>query len=271
MLHLTGGEPSLYPDFAGFCEQLARFHFLSINTNLSHPSILEFAERINPERVHFINAGLHAGERRKKGSYEVFIKHVQQLQKRRFNVLVSTVMSPEMVKQFPELSEKFAGHGVFLLPKAMRGRYAGKQYPEAYTAGERQLILEYLGEATKKYAPEIQRMGEAPTIDMFADRRFLEHIPDYRGRVCGSGYKFVILKPDGTVIRCGRRKVMGNVLLKNVKFLDRPAVCNASYCPYFCEKYTSPQFTRVSGMAERGAPGMRSWPMTALKHLWQRA
>ena len=104
LLHITGGEPSLYPDFVGLCEQLAKHHYLAINSNLSNASMLDFAERINPQRVHYINAAVHSDERQKKASTEVFIRHVQKLQKHHFNVLVSTVMSPEMVKLFPNVS-----------------------------------------------------------------------------------------------------------------------------------------------------------------------
>src|SRR6188768_467149 len=56
LLHMTGGEPSIYPGFVDLCDQLTRLHYLSINSNLSHRCIETFAERINPERVHFINA-----------------------------------------------------------------------------------------------------------------------------------------------------------------------------------------------------------------------
>ncbi|MEI9864444.1 MAG: radical SAM protein [Limisphaerales bacterium] len=129
LLHITGGEPSLYPDFVGLCIELTREHYLSINSNLSNPSILDFAERVNPERVHYVNAAVHSDERQKKSSHDIFIKHVQKLQKHHFNVLVSTVMSPPMIKEFPELSERFAAEGVHLLPKAMRGKYLETNIP----------------------------------------------------------------------------------------------------------------------------------------------
>jgi MoaA/NifB/PqqE/SkfB family radical SAM enzyme len=50
LLHITGGEPSLYPGFVELCEHLARDHYLSINSNLSHRCIDAFAERIDPKR-----------------------------------------------------------------------------------------------------------------------------------------------------------------------------------------------------------------------------
>jgi molybdenum cofactor biosynthesis enzyme MoaA len=59
LLHMTGGEPSIYPDFVELCERLTARHFISINSNLTHASLGDFSRRIDPSRVSFINAGLH--------------------------------------------------------------------------------------------------------------------------------------------------------------------------------------------------------------------
>lgn len=249
LLHITGGEPAIYPGFVNLCEQLARGHYLSINSNLSHPCIDAFAERIDPERVHYINAAVHYDERQKKASLDVFIERVHRLQMHQFNVLVSMVMTPMIVSIFPAVSEYFESRGLFLIPKVMREKYQGKRYPAAYSADQKSLILEYLAEARQKYAPVIARMGEPATIDMFADGWFLSSNGNYRGKLCGSGYNFVTIEPDGTIVRCGSGKCLGNILLKNVSFLRAPQACDTSYCPYFCEKYTSPQFVRMQNGA----------------------
>ncbi len=96
--------------------------------------------------------------------------------------------------------------------------------------------------AKRKYAPVLDRMGEPATIDMFADSRYLSGEGSDRGKLCGSGDNFVQIEPDGTVVRCGTEICHGNNPQKNVSLLHAPAVCDASYCPYFCEKYTSPQY-----------------------------
>ncbi len=261
LLHITGGEPTLYPDFMGLCEQLTQEHYLSINSNLSHPVIADFAERINPERVHYINAAVHDDERQKKKAHEVFIQRVQKLQQYRFNVLVSIVMTPAVIRTFPQLAAFYESHGLFLIPKVVRGGYQGQRYPEAYTEEERSLFLEYLTRATLKYAAVNQRLGEPATIDLFADSRFINAIDNYHGRLCGSGYNFVSIEPDGTIVRCGSgkrygktrifRTRFGNILQKSARFLSSPKPCDSSYCPYFCEKYTSAEF--VSPRKDAGA------------------
>lgn len=244
LLHITGGEPSLYPGFVDLCRTLGQEHYLSINTNLSNASILDFAERMDPARVHYVNAAVHSDERRRKGSSAVFTKHVRALKEKGFTVLASVVMSTAMVKAFPELAAEFEAQGIILLPKAMRGMVEGKAYPAAYTPEERVLIREYLSLATPKYAVEIERMGEPATIDMFADARFVEQLQDYRGRVCGAGYNFVSIEPEGLVVRCGSGQTLGNILKQTVKLRRAPSPCDATYCPYFCEKYTTPEFAR---------------------------
>jgi MoaA/NifB/PqqE/SkfB family radical SAM enzyme len=250
LLHITGGEPAIYPGFVSLCEQLARGHYLSINSNLSHQCVNAFTERIDPERVHYINAAVHCDERQKKASLDVFIERVHKLQWHHFNVLLSLVMTPRMMSIFKELSDYFKSHGLFLIPKAMYGMHQGNNYPAAYSVDEKALILEYSAKARQEYAPVIDRMGEPATIDMFDDGRFLSSTRSYRGKLCGSGYNFVRIEPDGTVIRCGSGKRLGNILLKNVSFLRAPKACDTVYCPYFCEKYTSPQFVQMQKGAD---------------------
>ena len=242
LLHMTGGEPSIYPGFVDLCDQLTRLHYLSINSNLSHRCIETFAERINPERVHFINAAAHYDERPKQAALDAFISRVQKLRRHRFHVLVSSVMTPHLVKNFPELSAYFESHGLSLIPKVMRERFKGKVYPGAYSAEEKSLIVEYLAKARHSYATVIAAMEETATIDMFADDRLLDRPRIYRGKLCGSGHNFVRIEPNGAVVRCGSGTQLGNVLLKNVAFLNAPKPCDSFYCPYFCEKYTSASF-----------------------------
>jgi len=242
LLHLTGGEPSIYPGFVDLCEKLTRHHCLSINSNLSHRCTEIFAKRINPERVHFINAALHYGERSKRTGFEAFINRVQKLRRHRFHVFVSSVMTPHLVKIFPEVSAYFESHGLSLVPKVMRERFKGKIYPGAYTAQEKDLIRDYLAKARQSYESVIAAMEETATIDMFADDRLLDSPRIYRGKLCGSGHNFVRIEPDGAVVRCGSGVQLGNILLKNVALLNVPKPCDSFYCPYFCEKYTSPPF-----------------------------
>ena len=104
-------------------------------------------------------------------------------------------MTPEVTKIFSELELLFEPHDLAIIPKVMRGLYGGKLYPDAYTEIEKCEIRGHLREARGKYAAVVARMSEPPTINMFGDERFLESIPDYRGKLCASGSRFVQIQP----------------------------------------------------------------------------
>jgi MoaA/NifB/PqqE/SkfB family radical SAM enzyme len=242
LLHITGGEPSVYPGFVELCERLTENHYLSLNTNFSNACLDEFCEKVDPSRVHYINAALHYEERLQKDSIDIFIKRALRFKERDFNVLISSVITPTVAGVFGELEAQFEGQGLFVIPKVMRGWYAGKLYPNSYTRSERTLIRGHLARARGRYATILARMGEPPTINMFMDERFLRGIPNYGGSLCASGSKFVEIEPNGDVFRCSSGQMLGNVLKKNLILLNNARRCDTSYCPYFCEKYTSPPF-----------------------------
>jgi MoaA/NifB/PqqE/SkfB family radical SAM enzyme len=242
LLHLTGGEPSVYPDFVELCEQLTRDHYLSINTNLSHPCLDVLAERIDPDRVHFINAALHYEQRESKDPLELFIERVAKFNARGFNMLISSVMTPQVSDAFVELQNRFEARGLCIIPKVMRGWHEGRLYPDSYTMRQRRLVHKHLKRARAKYATTLARMVEPPTINMFADELFLKRVPQYSGKMCASGQKFVQIEADGNVVRCNSGESLGNILMKNLKLFRESRACDTTYCPYFCEKYSNPPF-----------------------------
>ena len=78
-IHMTGGEPSAYPGFVDLCARLTQNNFISLNSNLTNKSLLEFADRIDPDRVIFINAGLHHKERSNRSLVPAFIERTPSL------------------------------------------------------------------------------------------------------------------------------------------------------------------------------------------------
>lgn len=264
LLHLTGGEPSVYPEFADLCERISLRHYLSLNTNLTHRSLDEFAERLNPQRVHFINAAVHYEERQKRGGLDVFFQRAQRLKERGFHVLTSVLMTPAMLEIYPQVSDLLEQHGFFPYPKTLRGIYQGKRYPFAYSEEEKEWILSCLLEARRRYAPLLARMNEPPTLNLQSDAAFLECELDYRGKLCGSGYNFVAIDTQGDVARCSSGQILGNILQKNLRLLESPQPCDTTYCPYFCEKYTSPRFSTPRAAPSSAPPGL-------LRRLFSRA
>ena len=241
LIHITGGEPFVYPRFVELCSLLSRRHYLSINSNLSQPSVDRFAATLDPGRVHFVNAGLHYQER--KGRLESFVRRVLALRDHGFPVFVTQVMTPAMCRSMAEIAALLEPAGVVVIPKLYRGEAEGRQFPEQYDGGERAMFLEYSQRARESNLEVQTPLGEPPSVDVFGDERFLGGYPSYLGQLCDSGRSFVKIAPDGTVLRCGSHQRLGNLLLGTMRLLDAPRPCDTSYCPYFCEKYTAPHYT----------------------------
>jgi MoaA/NifB/PqqE/SkfB family radical SAM enzyme len=236
LIHITGGEPSMYPDFIELCEYLTQNHYVSINTNLTHDSMRTFAQRIDPERVNFINVGVHIQEKKTKESLDAFIERALELKTMKFSVLLSQLMTPQVINDYPDISSFFKTHGLFLIPKVIQNMYQGKKYPDAYSPEQKNLIRTYVTEAKQNYNPILSTMQEPPTI-LFSDLRFVNATPDHRGKLCDAGRTFIRINPNGTAVRCFSQEVYGNILFKDLKLLDTPKPCNTSYCPYWCYKY----------------------------------
>lgn len=238
LLHLTGGEPSIYPNFVELCESLTARHYISINSNLTHSSLDGFARRIDPCRVSFINAGLHLEERDFRSGHSSFLAHADLLRSRNFPILVSLVATPAAIQRFQEAVALLKPIGLFPIPKLFRGTFGGRLYPEAYSQFEKDQFAAFAGLARAFYQPLIARMDEAPSIDTLNDDLFLEKVPSFKGSLCDAGDRFVHILPNGDVFRCGGVDFQGNIL--NGTFVRRtaPAPCETQHCYYFCNKYS---------------------------------
>lgn len=251
LLHLSGGEPSVYPQFVALCEALTARHFISINSNLTHSAFVQFAERIDPSRVSFINAGLHLEERDRRNGHSVFLRHAELLQRKGFPLLISLVATPEALARFEEASALLEPFGMILIPKLLRGPHAGRVFPRGYTEAERDRFRMFASRARDAYAPLLARMPEPPSIDMFDDDRFLARLPRFAGMDCDAGNRFVSIRRNGDVFRCSAKTPLGNLLRRSFAPNPGPQPCDTSYCFYFCNKYSRPEAPAELGAAQR--------------------
>lgn len=247
LLHMTGGEPSVHPDFLALAQGLSQDHYLSLNSNLTHAQMDAFADTVDPTRVHYVNASLHHDERVARGGLEAFIVRAQRLQQRGFRVMVSQVADPAILPRLEGIMDAFASHGLHVFPKALREPYRGRLYPQAYTAAERERIAALTARARRSAQGLWQALGEAPTIDLFHEERHLE-ARSYHGRSCGAGPRFVQIDETGRVKRCGSPVSYGNLLLGNVVLPTEERRCHTTYCPYYCEKYAAPRPDAAGGI-----------------------
>ncbi|GIH26286.1 hypothetical protein Aph01nite_45960 [Acrocarpospora phusangensis] len=241
LLHLTGGEPFMYPHFLKLCELLTQRHHISINTNADSVRIRAFATTINPKHVDFVHCGVHEDQRELKEGKERFIANVTLLRDAGFPVFASCVMDPLLFPKFHDMWAEYADRGVVLIPKALRGFHAGRHFPRAYTDEERELFYDYTRRAAEFYAESFAARGEPPSINPFMDGPlFLRQIPDFRGDLCEAGHRFVRIMPDGAVYRCGPGDLIGNLAEGWFARREGPSECVERECPYFCAKYRIP-------------------------------
>jgi MoaA/NifB/PqqE/SkfB family radical SAM enzyme len=246
LVHLTGGEPSVYPDFHRLCVALTRRHFISVNSNMTNRVWRDFAHQVNPIRVSFINAALHLEERERRAGNASYLDQVAMLLDRGFQVFCSLVGSPRALARFEDAIELLDSIGMFPAPKVMRGVFEGKRYPDAYTDLDKERFRKYAEMARKFYAPTLSRRTERPTLDMFRDDDIIDGEPSYKGLSCEAGRLFVRIDPKGELFRCGTSESMGNIREGTFVRSDSPSPCDTSYCFYFCQKYTSSRPARVA-------------------------
>lgn len=238
LLHITGGEPSLYPDFATLCERLTERHFISINSNLTHASLAEFARRIDPSRVSFINAGLHFEERELRNGHTAFLRNADALRARDFTLLVSLVATPAALARYDEAIALLAPAGLFPIPKLFRGTADGRTYPHAYSDVEKRRFKSLTARARDFYQAHLLCRKETPSVDLLSDDLFLDGLPSYQGALCTAGERFVQILANGDVHRCGGAEPQGNVLARTFRRRAGPAPCDTRHCYYFCNKYS---------------------------------
>ena len=265
LLHMSGGEPSHYPDFLELCETLTERHYLSLNTNLTGPAMLDFAQWIDPDRVSFINAGLHPEERARRNGLGVFLRHAEALLARGFPTMVTAVATPEALRNFDAIADSLRPIGLAPMPKLLQGAYMGKRYPAAYTKEERALFRHHSLAAERAYPHLLGGSRDRLSIDPPLGREYLKGLPDYRGQLCSAGQEFVWLGPDGNVMRCGRGPSMGNLLEGTVRFASQAAACDRGHCFYFCEKFTAraaarqaTPFAAIAARIRRAVGGARA-------------
>lgn len=207
-INIMGGEPFLYPSFIDLIKELSNFHTIDISTNLSI-NIETFIKRIDPSKVRIIPTfhPLFA-------KFDDFIKKMLLLRAHRLNSKVAYLAYPPQLIQINYYSKKFEQEGFSLALMTFWGEYNGISYPGGYTEDEREMIKPYLGE----------RAGEEFQLSPKKMQK---------GSLCHAGQKYVVIKPNGKVVRCGgmSNEVIGNLFDENFKLLDKPLPCSAEYCP----------------------------------------
>jgi len=246
LLHITGGEPTAYPEFSRLCQLLTQCHYLSINTNLSLDTVLSLIGVVDPRRIRFVHAAFHPDERERKNGIAAFVQRAVTLRDAGFTMLITMVATPGVLANFDELAGPIRDAGLAVTPKILRENFQGKRYPDAYSEVDKALFRAALAGGQTAYQNVLDGMGEAPTINFFSDEDYLDGVPSFKGRECDAGHRFVAITPEGNVSLCGGPQ-LGNMLDGSLRLRNKSSACNTTYCVYFCAKYAKPAMEKPEG------------------------
>ena len=218
LVMISGGEPFLYREFVPLIRLLTRNHHIQLTTNLSRPSVYQFADEIDPARVMIVSASFHVTEREERGERTIkdYVDKYLYLQKRGFLVLANYVTHPPLLSRMRSDFERLRDAGVDnITTLTFRGEFEGKQYPQAYTDEQKELITEL---AVDKYLETAVSQGLY-----------------YQGRLCDAGFRYLQMNPDGRLHRCcSILTEHGNLFEGTARFEDGPTPCTVELCQDAC-------------------------------------
>lgn len=226
LLFITGGEPFLHPDFTGLCHRLSRRHRLSLVSNLSTPSIQNFADTLSPARTGCIRCSLHLAERERLNLMTDFREKILYLKARGFNACITEVISPATLPRLESLAREFKADGLTIWPILLRGIWNGRRYPAAYTRSEREQIRRY---ARQLPAADTRIFDGYQESTLGLD--FLEGAPSFRHQSCRAGMDSIFIQPNGEVYRCpATRTRLGNLFDGSFRRAAAASPCPALVC-----------------------------------------
>jgi MoaA/NifB/PqqE/SkfB family radical SAM enzyme len=195
-----GGEPFLSPGFVSVCEAVTQNHFVSLNTNFVLPAVSEFAGRIDPSRVVFVNASLHIDQLEKRKLMGKYIDNYHLYKSKGFPVGASVVAYPALRDKIRKYREDFRRQGIDFQCNYFFGWYKNRWYPDAYTKED--IGLYQLDENMLKDPP----------------------------RICNAGYNVCSLDMDNNIRVCSSTKHVIGSLYSRINWSDKLVNCNIKYC-----------------------------------------
>lgn len=234
LFHLTGGEPFLVPNLINLINELqAMGHYVSMNTNLTH-STRDFSKLVDKEHFLFINSSYHYIYR--KELINPFIRNYMYLREAGIFTYATIVMLPDLFDDLLSVADKLISNGVCVLPKLMRGRENGKQYPQDYDNTQLERMSALLDKSKANLSSEDKsHLDQACLYNVSID--------DWQmgshsiGTRCFDGLHYIRITETGDVIYCNGLS-MGNVYHENFQFqfCDTKRDCPYKTGNYLCKK-----------------------------------
>lgn len=213
-IHISGGEPFLYPKFMELITSLSKKHTLEFSTNLSC-DVNPFIDNISPKRAR-LGGSFHP----EFANFAEFLQKISLLKQMGFDVWVNYVAYPPHLKEMGgyKKSVETTLPGVLFAIQPFNGKYEGKDYPQNYTEEEKKLMNFNDNSEVNKETIDWRTDGAKSIV---------------KDKLCRMGQMYARIYPDTEVYRCcgnGALK-LGSLIDNSFKLLDEPLPCECNNCP----------------------------------------
>lgn len=212
-VHITGGEPFVYPLFLDLISNISKIHTLEIITNLSS-DVNKIIKCVTADRVR-IGTTFHP----EFTSLEEFLKKHIILRSHGFETWANYVAYPPQLAKMPQYKKEFDKLNIPFNIQPFMGDYEGRKYPAGYTDSE----LSYLKECYDN-----EDIVNKKTVEW---KTGTEN-KNTSGKPCRMGQMYAKIYPIGDAYRCcaNNTKKLGNLIDGSFKLLDEALPCEDGLC-----------------------------------------
>jgi MoaA/NifB/PqqE/SkfB family radical SAM enzyme len=215
-IHISGGEPSIYPGFIDLISSLSNYHSIEIDTNLSFDADL-FMDKENPEKIRFTPA-FHP----QFADLASFLRKVDVLKKNGYDLEgVNYVAFPLQLKDMKEYKKRFVDIGMGFVIQPFRGVFDNRDYPHGYLPEEIDILRE---------------CGFHDISTSMLNWYGQEKEPERNGKHCKMGHVYAKIHSNGDAYRCCmilEEGKIGNLFEGTFKLYDEPRICEYPTCHCF--------------------------------------
>lgn len=218
-ISFTGGEPFLIPNFVEACLEISKGHYISLNTHLLSNRVMEFAEKIDSEKLLMLHASLHFDEIEKMDKWQKFSENYKHCKSKGINIYAEAVAFPGFINKLEYYDNICQEFGIEYQFGPFYGKYNGKKYPDNYTNYEIDLFKLDKEEFTKFYQ---------------------------KGNLCNAGVNVAVAFPRGNVMPCFQIKEKIGHIYEEINFSENVFECKFNYCGCPLNQYDRYLFERAN-------------------------
>lgn len=214
-VHITGGEPFIYPSFLKLIHFLSAIHTLEIITNLS-TDVNDILKNVTADRVR-IGTTFHP----EFVDLNEFLQKHLVLRKNGFETWANYVAYPPQMDKMAGFKKEFDKLGIPFNMQPYMGNFNGKEYPAGYAAEELVHLKACYGN---------DDIVNTKTVEWKTGTDYKKT----KDKLCRMGQMYAKIYPNGDAYRCcgPHKKTIGNIFNGTFKLLDEALPCDCEPC--FC-------------------------------------